>query len=70
MTTNNLDDIIQWKQDLENEAMLDYLEATELANQEGDTLTMEFFKELAKDEKRHITDLLDYTDIGEEYVRF
>jgi len=68
MPGNDLESIITWKQDLENEAMTDYLKAAEIAFKEGDILTQEFFKELAKDESNHIDNLLKYTDIGSEYL--
>ena len=64
---SNLQDIIQWKQDLETEARDDYLNAAKLAEKEGDTLTVEFFKELATDENRHLTDLFKYTGEVDEF---
>jgi ferritin len=66
----NLDNIIKFKQMLENDAMQDYLSAAELAESEGDMLTKNFFLELATDERRHITDILKYSDIGREYIEF
>ena len=62
-----LEDVIKWKQDLETEAMNDYLNAAKLAEAEGDMLTVEFFRELAQDERKHLDDLLKYTDIGQEF---
>jgi len=66
----NLETIYAWKQNLENDAYMDYINASNIARNEGDIITAEFFRELAKDEKGHIQDLLDYTDIGSELIKF
>jgi len=60
--------VIDWKQNLEKESMNDYLAAAKLAEEKGDVLTMDFFKELAKDKSNHINDLLKFTDIGYKYL--
>ena len=54
---NDIQGILDYKQELEIQAMNDYLNAAELAHQKGDTLTKLFFQHLAGDERRHYDDL-------------